>query len=92
MATNVISNHVKELLDFKIQQKREWNELLKSQEKELAKNDNVAGLAERFAKEREEHNKRFEKARKEVIDRQQKEMEQSKQTKKSGKKTGEMEM
>jgi hypothetical protein len=75
---NIVNKHSSEELSFNIQRKKEWKELLERQNTELMKNDNVAGLAARQAKERDEHNKRFEKMRKDMIDRHQEELEEAK--------------
>ena len=75
---NIMLKHANESLALKVQQKNEWKELLKNQNKKLLENDNVVGIAERFSQERDDHNKRFERAKKEMIERQQKELEEVK--------------
>lgn len=74
MATNIMAEHFKEMAELKRRQKKEWSELLKNQEKTLIENDNVAGMAVQFAKERDEHNERFSKEKSELIRRQQQEL------------------
>ncbi len=81
---NIMLKHSKESLALKVQQKDEWKELLKNQNKQLLENDNVVGMAERFSHERDEHNKRFERAKKEMIERQQKELEEAKKIQQLG--------
>lgn len=75
---NIMLKHANESLALKVQQKNEWKELLKNQNKKLLENENVVGIAERFYQERDDHNKRFERAKKEMIERQQKELEEAK--------------
>lgn len=81
MATNILTKHFSEMTAFKNLQKKEWSSLLKEQENWLANNSNVAGVAERFQKERDEHNKKFAQDRKDLLERQQKELEEFKKLK-----------
>ena len=88
---NIMEKHSSELLTLKIQQKKDWKQLLNDQQKHLAENKDIIGFAERFAQERDEHNRRYEKARKELLDRQQKELEESKKVKQAQRPKDEME-
>lgn len=92
MANDLITKHGKQIFDLKVERNKAWKELGKRQEKELIKNTNMVGMAERFAQEREEHNKQFEKAKSDLILKQQKELEEYKKLKGKDKSSGEIEM
>jgi hypothetical protein len=81
MKENIMSKHFKEMTAFKSRQRNEWNQLLKTQEATLAKEKDVTKLARDFTKQRDEHNKKFQEEWKEVVQRQQKELEEFKKTK-----------
>lgn len=92
MANDLLKKHGKEMFDFKVERNKAWKELGKKQEKELVKNTNMVGMAERFAQEREDHNKQFEKAKTDLIQKQQKELEEYKKIQGKDKSKGEIEM
>lgn len=68
--------HNSELIEFDVRRKQQWRDLLKGHQERLENESNVAGFAETFAKERDDHNKKFEKEKKDLKDRQQKEIEE----------------
>ena len=88
----IMQKHSSESLKLNIEQKKEWNQLLKNQEAELSNNENLVGLAERFAQKREEHNKLYAKEKTELLQRQQKELEEYKKIQSSKKDDNELEM
>jgi hypothetical protein len=73
---NISSKHSKEIIAFKTRRQTEWKNLMESHELLAATEQNVDGLAKRFARERQEHNKKFEQERKEMDQRHQKEWEE----------------
>lgn len=92
MATNIMAEHFKEMAALKRRQKKEWSRLLKNQEKTLIENDNVGGLAFQFAKERDEHNKQFEKEKTDLMRRQQQQLSEFKKIKQNERPDNEMEL
>lgn len=91
MATNILTKHFNEMTEFKARQKKEWRLLLKGQEASLQNNKDVVGIAERFSKERDDHNKKFAEAKKDLLGKQQKELEELKKQKELKRSDDEME-
>ena len=80
-AKSLMYQHVKETAELKRREKSAWNQLFTDQETALMNSDGKLNLAAQFEKEREEHNQFFAKEKADLMQKQQKELEEYKKTK-----------